>query len=246
MSRRRRFRFGRPKNTTDSTDRRTDGRTMLFPTTLRVLARRGGGPRGGRGSLMSSPFLEVCYILIVIERERMCFFFFLFLFVFQFDVVCGIEFSPRCVALLEEDVFKRERERERERERKVSVSSFESLSLSRFRVSDATLTFFSPLRLRNNRAVVCSSNSSSSSIDRVLGLDLTGGDDIIAKVSGAVDGAKRVRAHPRVLKDVIGIDLGTTNSCVAVMDGKRESYRKRGRVKDDAVHGLYLARKANG
>ena len=76
--------YAQTKEHQDSTDRRTDGRTMLFPTTLRVLARRGGGPRG-RGSLMSSPFLEVYYLLIVIEPERMCFFFFLFLFVFQFD-----------------------------------------------------------------------------------------------------------------------------------------------------------------
>ena len=89
----------------DSTDRRTDGRTMLFPTTLRVLARRGGGPRG-RGSLMSSPFLEVYYLLIVIEPERMCFF---FSFSSFSNSMCGIEFSPRVVALLEEDVFEREK-----------------------------------------------------------------------------------------------------------------------------------------
>ena len=74
---------------------------------------------------MSSPFLEVCYILISSSNAKECVsFFFSFFFVFQFDVVCGIEFSPRCVALLEEDVF------ERERERKVSVSSFGSLSRS--------------------------------------------------------------------------------------------------------------------
>ena len=116
----------------DSTDRRTDGRTMLFATTLRVLARRGGGPRG-RGSLMSSPFLEVYYLLIVIEPERMCFFFFLFLFVFQFDAWNRI--FPRCGAL----------GGGRLRERKVSsVSSFESLSLSLLCLGcDADLLFSS-------------------------------------------------------------------------------------------------------
>ena len=90
----------------DSTDRRTDGRTMLFPTTLRVLARRGGGPRG-RGSLMSSPFLEVYYLLIVIEPERMCFFF--FSLSLRFPIRCVESNFPRVVALLEEDVFEREK-----------------------------------------------------------------------------------------------------------------------------------------
>ena len=215
VSRRRRFRFvftHRPK--------------MLFPTTLRVLARRGGGPRG-RGSLMSSPFLEVYYLLIVIEPERMCFFF--FSLSLRFPIRCVESNVPRVVApLLEEDVFERE---------KFPPFLRSKVSLSRFCVSDATLTFFSLLRLRNNRAV-CSSNSSSSSIDRVLGLDLTGGDDIIAKVSGAVDGAKRVRAHPRVLQRRHWY-RSRHDQLVRCGHGrqKRESYRKRGRVKDDAVHG---------
>ena len=197
---------------------------MLFPTTLRVLARRGGGPRG-RGSLMSSPFLEVYYLLIVIEPERMCFFFF----------SLSLRFPIRCV----ESNFPRAlwRSWRRTSSREKSFRFFVRKSLSRFFVSDATLTFFSLLRLRNNRAV-CSSNSSSSSIDRVLGLDLTGGDDIIAKVSGAVDGAKRVRAHPRVLQRRHWY-RSWHDQLVRCGHGrqKRESYRKRGRVKDDAVHG---------
>ena len=115
----------------DSTDRRTDGRTMLFPTTLRVLARRGGGPRG-RGSLMSSPFLEVYYLLIVIEPERMCFFF--FSLSLRFPIRCVESNFPRVGAL----------GGGRLRERKVSVSSFESLSLSLLCLGcDADLLFSS-------------------------------------------------------------------------------------------------------
>jgi len=206
---------------------------MLFPTTLRVLARRGGGPRGGRGSLMSSPFLEVCYILISSSNAKECVsFFFSFFFVFQFGCVWNRIFPALCGAL------GGGRLREREREKSFRFFVRKSLSLARSCVSDATLTFFSPLRLRNNRAVVCSSNSSSSSVDRVLGLDLTGGDDIIAKVSGAVDGAKRVRAHPRVLQRRHWY-RSRHDQLVRSGHGrqKRESYRKRGRVKDDAVHG---------
>merc|ERR1712100_619675 len=63
-------------------------------------------------------------------------------------------------------------------------------------------------------------------------------DDIITKVSDTVDGAKRVRAHPRVLQRR---HWYRSRHDVLVRRGhgrqKRESYRKRGRVKDDAVHG---------
>ena len=211
----------------DSTDRRTDGRTDdAFPNDA-------SRPRAARRRTTGSGKSDVVSVfggILLTHRHRTRKNVFLFFFSFSSfsNSMCGIEFSPRVVALLEEDVFERE---------KFPPFLRSKVSLSRFCVSDATLTFFSLLRLRNNRAV-CSSNSSSSSIDRVLGLDLTGGDDIIAKVSGAVDGAKRVRAHPRVLQRRHWY-RSRHDQLVRCGHGrqKRESYRKRGRVKDDAVHG---------
>lgn len=107
-----------------------------------------------------------------------------------------------------------------------------SLSVS----SDATLTFFSLLRLRNTRVVFFE----NIVIDRSDWISQGGecDDDIITKVSGTVDGAKRVRAHPRVLQRRHWY-RSRHDELVRRGHGrqKRESYRKRGRVKDDAVHG---------
>ena len=108
-----------------------------------------------------------------------------------------------------------------------------SLSVS----SDATLTFFSLLRLRNTRVVFFE----NIVIDRSDWISQGGecdDDIIITKVSGTVDGAKRVRAHPRVLQRRHWY-RSRHDELVRRGHGrqKRESYRKRGRVKDDAVHG---------